>query len=286
MKLNDVSFPHPVLGNSDDVRGEYRVETDVKMGRESIEININNSLQNPTLGKLIESDKAVFVAEVNCKQTLYREVFLSKEAAIKIDLTSQLLRNKVEVSFYICAKERINNYTLPEAHPDYSGYSLEVNPGDLLAYGGSITFVALKDWRDLLAVSSFMEIKKSKEKKGPAIVTLTQNKIVLHLCEEDYKKYFALKDDKNLFPIFHASLVLPALMYAIGQLNQYGDDYKESDWYQVLEQRLKLDPDLKKLDWTQPENALPVAQLLIGYPVGRELEAVDKIINSSIGGEE
>ena len=75
MKTGNISFPHPVLGISNDVIGEYSATFGVALGKDGASLRINHKLNNPEYGELIKKKMAIFCVEVHCVKTFYRRAF-------------------------------------------------------------------------------------------------------------------------------------------------------------------------------------------------------------------
>ena len=57
MKVNAKSYPHPVLGNGDDLGGSFKVEFPYELGREEVTLNPTFILKNTALEELIKKGK-------------------------------------------------------------------------------------------------------------------------------------------------------------------------------------------------------------------------------------
>lgn len=277
MKINSLSLPHPVLGVGDDVDGTYTAETQVELGREQIILKVKQNLSNRTLDRLIQEHKAAFNVEVHCQQTVYRRSFLSFVRDTTIMIPARSLLNKVNVYFYITAVQDIPDYQIDGANEDYKGYTFEISKGDILAYSDPIDFPAEKDWQAFMAVTSFMEIQEYSQDEGPLLFSLTQDKIVVQMAKADYKKYFSFKKAQYLYPIFHSSIVFPALIYTLTMMTKNVSEYESSKWFQNLKWRLDHEDGLRKYDIEQPDHIPKIAQEILKNPVTRSLAGMVNI---------
>lgn len=276
MKINSLSFPHPVLGISDDVSGNYSVECQVELGRETATLHIKQMLSNKTLEVLILDKKAVFNVEVHCRQSFYRNSFLFYEKKHGISIAASDLLNNVEVNFFVNAISDITNYCIQGSNTDYHGYSFEITNGDILAYGGSVNFPAEKDWQAFMAVTSFMEIREYEANEGPVLYELTQEKVVIQLPKKDYEKYNTVRTAQYLYPIFHSSIAYPALLFALTNMKRT-DEYGSSSWYLNLQWRLEHEPELGRYDIDRIDDIPKIAQVILQNPTERSLNAMEKI---------
>lgn len=284
MKIDKLSLPHPVLGLGDDVKGSYQVSSSVKLGKERIAVTVNHGLVNETIEKLMEDKIVAFCTEINCPQTLFRESFTTFEPNQIIEIDSTNLRDKVDVRFYVTAKRDISGYSIVGANPDYQDSTFEIAKGDVLAYGGDTSFIAAKRWEELKSISSFLVIMEGSKEEQPFEIYLNSDKIIVYLSKKDYAVY--KRASKHGFdPIFHSSIVVPALSYALQQtMTAEGNPYENLKWHQVLEFRKANDQRLEKIEWS-PEYAPKIAQILLENPFTRTLNRIENIIDTSFSVE-
>ena len=103
-----------------------------------------------------------------------------------------------------------------------------------------------------------------------------------YLSKEDFKRYKALSTKRGLDHIFHSSLVLPILIYAITQMVESTDEFTELKWFQVLSDRKQNDPEVSNITWNS-SNAVLIAQKILGNPFDRTLGAMVNIVEMSSG---
>lgn len=278
MKLSSLSLPHPVLGIEDDVNGSYRVDCSVALNPEKVALSIKQALLNDTLEEMIKDGEAIFNVEVQCKQTIFRKSFLSESKEYRIEIPSNVLRNRVDVCFYIVAIKDKIDYRVDGANRDYENNSFEIKKGDVLASGGNTWFPALKDWRALKAADSFLVIEKGNFQEGPVNILLNRNKIVVELSKKDYDLYNFHYRRANLYPIFHSSIVFPVLLFAIMKIKDNSKDYSDCQWYTALNFRKDNEEELSRLDWNEDENLPRIAQIILADPINRMLNASDGLI--------
>lgn len=278
MRFSSLSFPYPVLGVHDDVKGSYETQLSVQLGPDKVTLVAEHKLSNPSIQDMISSKKAAFSVEINCPKTFYRNVFFTNDPKHIIEISSNLLLDKVLLDFYIIATEDIAEYKINEAHEDYKGYTFSLYKGEVIAGGGSASFIAEKSWLALKTVSSFMDIQKYEEDNGPMKIDLSCDKITVRLSRNDYERYHGTWNRQHFGAIFHSALVLPALLYALSQMleDETGDNYGEKKWYQMLDHRIKNDDDLKTIVFEQG-NIAQIAQILLGNPMDRTLSSLEKI---------
>lgn len=268
MKVKNISYPHPVLGNEDDVSGKFDPSYTRAMGRDLVALRFEFKLQNKTLEKLLKEKRAVFTVEVECASTFFRTVFSTyeKEAVFQIDAAK--IREAVSLGFFIRATEPIKNYVIDGCHPDYKGFSFEIDPGDVLAIAGYSEFIAEKDFDPLKpSISSFIAIKENtKREHGLMEVDYDDpEKITIRLAKSDWRNYLAVKTRKSAASVLHASIVLPVLADAI-LLVEKGDELsQDSHWFK----RLNIILEQKSL--SDEKSPLVAAQKILQLPIERGL---------------
>lgn len=278
MRILNLSLPHPVLGLNDDVSGEYAPSIEAAPTEEFFIFKISHELKNDAIEKLINDGEAQFCVEVNCPATIYRKCFMSNDSFQEIKIPQEFLRNRFDVTFFITASKNISNYSNDSFSYDYEGSIFDVEEGDVIAYGGETKQFAVKDWLSLRSIKSFMTIKKDPDSDGNISVQLSPDKILVLVPEEDYIKYCSLVGTENISPVFHSSIVFPALIYTLNQMADPNkkENYENYSWYEYLLLRKENDTELQQLDWTDQEHIVRIAQKILDKPISRLLEAIEK----------
>ena len=275
MKFDNYQFPHPVLTNfTDDIEGNPSFSEEIIDKEDIYSIEISYSVDNQNIEDYLKEDRVIFICEVNCSGTVYRNSFQSNVDMITFDIEKTLVRGKVEFSSYLIASQDITNYTNPYSHPDYNGFSFELEPGDVLVYFGDFSFNAEINYKKLKAVSSFLKIEERND-IDISDFDIDNNRIIVKLPVNDYKIYRKQPIAKNedFAPVFHASIVFCALLYALQNIEKHDDKM----WAQVIKTRLE-ENEFEGLS-LEPESGdqVQIAQILLGNPVRRLLKGLDSI---------
>ncbi len=271
MKISSLSLPYPVLGVRDDISGKYDIAgLEITTRRDTTEIKLEHVLVNHEIYEMVQEQKAEYVTQVHCMKTVFRQCFPSTSKCQEIKIESDDLRDRVELEFFVVAAKEITDYQPSSAHPDYAGFQFRLTRGDVLAHGGTTNFVAQKQYMGSEAVGSFMMVEEGTWKVGPMKYELNRSKITIFLSQEDYLRYKQLHVSRSFDRIFHSSLVLPALIYALLQMADGRDVFEDLRWFQVLEDRKANDLTLVGESWDR-SNAPVIAQLLLGNPMDRTL---------------
>ena len=286
MKISNLSLPYPVLGVHDDIAGKYEITgPDVTTRPDVTEIKLIHVLGSHEIHAMVQAGMAEYGTHVHCMKTAYRRCFLTTSNSQAIEINSDDLRDRVDLEFFVVAAQEITDYQPAAAHPDYKGLQFRLRRGDVLAHGGITNFVAHKQWLGSEAVGSFMVLEQGDFKSGPMRYILDRSKITIILSKDDYNRYQSLSVSRTLDRVFHSSLVLPALVYAVTQMADATDTYQDLKWFQVLEDRKTNDPNLKGESW-DTGNAPVIAQLLLGNPMDRTLSNLLELVSQNGSGVE
>lgn len=276
MKIKNIKLPYPVLGMGDDVQPLPTLNVVKSADKLKYCFDITFDMQNEDIRQLVDDGKAQYVCEVDCIGTYFRKSFSSPEPHIVVELK----RNQVmgEITFFcsIVAKDSISNYSNSQAHPDYAGYSIDLNPGDILAFLGEFTYDVQIQYDKLRNISTFMEIAESPNKEDDKTsYILTGDKVLIQLPSNLYKCYKERVRGPKFSSIIHASLAYNALLYAIYNIDEYG----EKLWARTLRYRMEDDPRLKNFNLDDPEDAPRIANELLGNPYQRLFDNLVSISN-------
>ena len=278
MRLSNISFPHPVLGIGNSVLGPIDVEHEIVQTDDSYECHFNCRLNDEYIKRLIDDGKARYFCEATCSSTLYRqsETFALPEFDFVIGRKD--VRGTVEILVAVVAVEDIPQYVNKNCSPLYKGFdSFYVEEGDLLAAFGEFSIEADIQYEKLKAVSQIFVVTGNNQKKGVNI-DLEGEKIIVDM----HPDIFALFSDESInsntlyAPLFHASLVLNALVKALGCL----ESHETSLWAKTIKHRLETEQDEHPVfkNWKDSERHIEIAQELLNNPYDSLLRAV-KIID-------
>lgn len=284
MKINNLSFPYPVLGVGDDIRPVPGFASEPKisksLGKYIFEVDLD--MQNLDILKQIKSGKAKYVCEVECSRTLLRKCFYAIKPHFEIRLPKNILAERVTFQFSIVAINTIKGYTNSECHEDYAGYTFDLEPGDLLAFIGQFSYDVDIKYDKLKSVGSFMQITEGKMDKMPRFL-LGGDKIEIRLPSDLYNIYReSILGNRQFSNIIHSSIVFNALVTAL----LYYDANKETLWARTLKYRIDTESALEKfkdnqtLETQDPEEIMELAQILLLDPYKRLFETLPGMLES------
>jgi hypothetical protein len=271
MKLTERAFPHPVVGNSDDVLDSaFQATIEPKYDHESYHISVRVACSSPTICELVNRGQACYVLHVECGNTLYREKFDFNSTEWNVVIPRQNLHSTVDVNVFVIAQRDIRSYRIENAHPDYGNMSFSVETGDILAVAEGLSFDADIDFDMLRSVRSIVEVaeRTDDQESAPVVIDLNYERIRLVLSKADFATYRVLRTNKVLSQTLIAMLVIPALVEAITVLRGSGSDYEELRWYRCLKKKIEVEGhSLESAPYT-------LAQELLKFPVRRALQGL------------
>lgn len=226
------SFPHPVLGNADDISGEIQVGIKINRDYErsiSFEI-INFKINNDYFESLINRKIADCFLKIYCSSTVSTWVYNLTDN-IKID--EDLLANRVEVQVYILANNFIDNYTDITFNSQYGGFVFAINKGEVIGITGKITLSIPKIDEEFGLGNIFKFYAHTDEL--PVQFEYNHSKI--------YIKYPVSKAGEHPPALMFSKapwtalniFILPAIAGALKYIEEECEEASELDWYSVIE---------------------------------------------------
>ena len=271
MKINNLSFPYPVLGIGNDIepRPNFASEPAVSKTATSFIFAADLDMRNHDIYQLIKDGYATYVCEVECSRTLLRKCFFSNTPHFKIELSRKAIAERITFQFSVVVIKAIEGYENKDFHEDYVGYKFDLEPGDLLAFIGQFSYDVDIRYDKLKSVGSFMQITEGKMLERPNFV-LGGDKIDIKLPTALYEQYRGrILGNTQLSNIIHSSIVFNALVTAL----LYYEDNKNTLWARTLKYRIDNEQRLEKykstLEDQEPEEIMELAQELLLDPYKR-----------------
>lgn len=233
MFTDSYSFPHPVLGISDDISGEFNAAIEVERNAKIRAIkffNIKYNITNDYIKSLIDNGEAGLLVKVYCSSTYKTWSFF--EPGEYFEINENDLFNKVDIQLLIVANKAIPNYQHNSFNPQFSGYIFNVNEKEVLAISGNLTLMIEKinEKLGLGNIFKFFSIDPGK----PIHFTYNQNKIYIMYPVDGKGNH----PPSRLFKIFPWSaynmFILPALTGAFEFATKEKSEAENYEWYTVI----------------------------------------------------
>ena len=241
MKLNNISFPYPVLrAECDDVLPQLPKDSiTIKVSNSTTEYEFSVTLKydNKDIDKLIQEGKAIYSFEIDCIQTVWRKSFRFTKPTFKINIPRRDIAGNIAFSAYVSVKEPIKGYHNKGFNSDYGTATFDMEPGDILAGFPVVQHHIDIKYDKLQAAGSFMIIHEDPT-KDHVNFCFEHDKIEINLPSDMFKQYQnGIKS--NFAELMHASLAFNALTCALYELPNAHDSLQ---WVQALTYRLQTEP--------------------------------------------
>lgn len=275
MEIKYRLYPYPVLWDkNDDYKkpSKFLAEVEAKENFKNIKLKINFLLKDKEIEKLIKENKAEYVIHIEAPSTYFRELISTRETEINYDLKDNDILGRLQISFFILAKEDILDYKNSNFNEDYSGESFNLKKGSIIAIADSYRFDIEKNDDNLEKVSSIFSIcqKETVEQTGMT-VDMNSDKIRIALNKPDYINYHQLSQNSNNINIINSVIIFPALIFIFEQLKKDFDDYK---WFRALGKIFEKNNLSLNKELLENQLSIDLAQRILNYPVERAFNSL------------
>ena len=280
MEIKYRLYPYPVLWDkNDDYKkpSKFLAEVEAKENFKNIKLKINFLLKDKEIENLIKENKAEYVVHIEATSTYFRELISTREAEINYDLKDNDILGRLQMSFFILAKEDILDYKNSNFNEDYSGESFNLKKGNIIAIADSYRFDIEKNEDNLEKVSSIFSIcqKETVEQTGMT-VDMNSEKIRIALNKTDYINYHQLSQNSNNINIINSIIIFPALIFIFEQLKKDFDenDFVDYKWFRALRKIFEKNNQSLNKDLLENELSIDLAQKILNYPIERAFNSL------------
>lgn len=289
MEIKYKLYPYPVLWDkNDDYKkpSKFSVEVDPKEDFKNIKLKINFLLKDKEIEKLIKENKAEYVVHIEGTSTYFREIISTKETEINYVLKDRDILGRLQVNFFILAKQDIKDYRNDNFNEDYSSETFNLKKGNIIAIADGYRFDIEKNDDELGKISSIFSIcKKETVEQTGMTIDMGYEKIRIGLNITDYVNYSQLSQNPNKVESVNSIIIFPALIYIFEQLKKDFNetDYTEYKWFRALENIFKKNGEDLNKGLLENEISIDLAQRVLNYPIER---AFNSLINEDEGDDE
>ena len=289
MEIKYNLYPYPVLWDkNDDYKkpSKFSVEVEPKEDFKNIKLKINFLLKDKEIEKLIKENKAEYVVHIEGSSTYFREIISTKETEISYVLKDRDILGRLQVNFFILARQDIKNYKNDNFNEDYSSETFNLKKGNIIAIADGYRFDIEKNDDELGKISSIFSIcKKETVEQTGMTIDMGYEKIRIGLNITDYVNYSQLSQNPNKVESVNSIIIFPALIYIFEQLKKDFNetDYTEYKWFRALENIFKKNGEDLNKGLLENEISIDLAQRVLNYPIER---AFNSLINEDEGDDE
>ncbi|ALC05557.1 hypothetical protein CDES_05615 [Corynebacterium deserti GIMN1.010] len=256
MAITIGSFPHPVLGNQDDVSSLFALQdAHYRSDVDDIEISFRLINEDQDLHRLIDTEAAELKVRWDCPVTMstgYLEVDVARRhhdgSSYRAWLDQRLVRDDVQIDVFVVAARNLSDFSWSNQHPDYGRDRFEIRKGDVLADGGSFSIRVGKLYDPLNPPigSCFRVTKEPGLKKGVKIDFSADDQVVILVSEAVAEGLSGLSHRPDLQI---SLLIFPALMETVSfiqktQSDESAENLEDKAWFQTVNSLIEsLDSD-------------------------------------------
>ena len=224
MEIKYKLYPYPVLWNKNDdykMPSEFSAEIKAEENFKNTKLKIKFFLKDKEIEKLIRENKAEYVVHIEGTRTYFRDFISTRETEITHDLKDRDILGKLEINFFILAKQDIRGYRNDNFNEDYSSEAFNLKKGNIIAIADGYRFDIEKNDDELGKISSIFSIcKKETVEQTGMTVDMSYEKIRIGLNITDYVNYSQLSQNPNKVDSVNSIIIFPALIYIFEQLKK------------------------------------------------------------------
>lgn len=269
MKINNISLPYPVLGNSDDIiplLPDDSIKVDCSFDNDTYTFHVTLKQENPDITALIESGFAEYSCEVTCPRTYLRFCKSSIVPELDIALGRREVFARIEFACFVTVKKEIAGYHNSGQNDDYGDASFNMEPGDVLAAFPTASYNADLKYEKLYAAGSFMVVLDGDDTPH-AWFDANDDNIKVYLPHLMFDQFRALCKNRNFNELFHASIVFNALFKVLSEYSEKKHGYFQ--WAEAIKYRIDTEEELRQFDINDTSKAYELAQALLRDPYQR-----------------
>jgi len=240
MDLNRKALPYPVLteNNDDYLDSQFQSILGCSLSEgeagQIVLVDYSFQLSSREILNLIDQGKATFAIDVNCPETLFRQVFNCKERG-EIKFSKGVLYGKVSFTSLVLVVSPITGYEAVDLNGEFAGIKFNLLPGDILAVDNevkkTVEYGNLK-FESLVKVVTSKDIDKNQYSfhLGSDVITI--------LMGINFRQMWdILREDKSTSPLLALSVYKDCLYSALDYLIQ-SEEAESYRWARALNVKL------------------------------------------------
>ena len=225
IKTKACSYPHPVLGLTSDMDGQFDLRCEIEQNQEerTLIFHFDFEVTNEYVSELIKSRKCACVVLVTCSSTMMAWSVL--DLSVPFSISEDDISGKLEIEPSIIALQCLTDYSDVSFNSIFEGLSFRIDPFDVVGVAGKLSVPIPKD-HEKMGIGSIFRF-----------VGVEHNQVISHdlECDQIQIRVPNNSDGKNLVPMMfrtkpHTSLhifIIPALIEALKYL---GAEEEQSTW--------------------------------------------------------
>ena len=263
------SFPHPVLGNRNNVAENLELlQPTYTPAAQEVHVHLPIACDSAQMNSMLRNGDARIVITWDCPTTMSRGIadtqVSQKGFGWECDfyLIQEEISGLVSIDASIIATRAIDEFKWDAQHPIYRDSSFDISEGDILGILGGFDFEARKLYDAMdPPLGSLFVVHTSPGVEPISVEYDESDDHILIQISQDMAKGINQLGNGNFDATKIAFIVFPALIDTLNLMSRAIDDkeqehYLEKRWFKALQRRV----DDLKLDI---HNAVPTAQVLL-----------------------
>lgn len=278
MELRSKYYTYPVISEDTDfyVNSTFSSKVEQTVDGYNIRLKLIAELENPELQAMIDNESVMFAHHIECTQTCFRKVVLTKDAEKEYIIHDSEVNGLVQICSFVVAIKTIEKYSNSLLSQDYKGFRFYIEKGCVMAIGNQINLRINKVKDDLANTSSIFSIVPNMDELVTNIkVDISRDKIVISVPQATHSIYVNMSANLEVQPIMHSMLIIPALVYAITEVKENRAQlyyYEENRWYRSLRkaiEKMGIELNEENLENIEP---FDLAQKLMDSPIPKAVD--------------
>lgn len=268
-------YPYPVLeeGGYAYKDSGFSMECTPQANTQELQIMISITLINDELITLLNDDVIGLFCRVECPRTFLREVYEFNSFNETITLPKERIESVISITAFLVAKQDIKSFQNSHFSDDYAGFSFSLKKGCVIGISETVRISIRKNMNELKNIPSIFLIANSDD---PAVSRISidpeGDKIRIILPSQAYQQYKALKESRQLQPILHSMLIIPALMELFMQMKSDPDIiqyFATKRWFPILAKATGANGSELSAEGLEKQEAIELAQKILDGPITR-----------------
>lgn len=229
------SFPHPVLGNADDIDGEFHFTMEISRtdNRKIVFENFSPSITNAYIESLINNHDANCFVKIQCSSTFSTWML---DAKSKIEIDENDVANKIEVQVLVISLKEISNYADTSFNIQYGKEVFFLNKNEVIAISGK-EIIQIPKVDEKLGLGNIFKFN-SHQYNLPIMFQLMQDKIHINYPETKNGEHPPNQMFSTTPWTAFNTFIVPALAEALKFIDTDADAASRYEWFMVIDQLL------------------------------------------------
>jgi len=229
------SFPHPVLGNADDIAGEFNFTMEFSRtdDRKLVFDNFSVGITNSYIQSLIDNGDAGCFVKVHCSSTFSTWILDTKS---KIEIDENDIVNRIDVQALVITQKEIVNYSDSSFNSQYGNEIFSLNKNEVVAISGN-EIIKIPKVDEKLGLGNIFKFNYHSADM-PMTFQFMQDKIFINYPEtrsgEHPPNQMFSSCPWTAFNIF----LIPAVSEALKYIDDDLADASRWEWFTVIDQLL------------------------------------------------